>query len=463
MRGFFGGDLEEQDGASVERVAPEVAAAIRGAPEREPLPAAWEALADLAIVTFDVTDDGALRYSGSLAQAPSLGEATGRGAALAALARAASALAVLHTAEACHGDLGGVDAIRVLDDGARVAIVLPARRPPVGALLGARLRAGAPPAIAAFSAPEVVTGYEATAASDVYALAALAYEIITGRAPLGQIDFDEARQGPFAGLAPVVARGLAASPLARPPARALADALREAAEVAKRLEQSGQAGPYRGSPAQAAPPRARSAAEASAQRQQASSMSGILMLMLVVGGLFVFMGAVWLVGVTWSALDGAGRSFLLFVLTSGILGAGVGLGKRGYTGSGRALLVLGVELLWADGAYLLDNAGVLNDAGGWTALAGAMTLLAFVLAGALDSLLFAALAAAHYTVFAICLGIALKTGSPTGPAYFTLATGIGAAMVAAGGHAWRRERMGVPFAVVAASPSSRARSSASSS
>src|SRR6185437_4281712 len=158
MRGLFGGELEEQGGASVERAAPEIVEVLRGAPPREPLPAGWESRSDVTIVTFDVTEDGSLRFSRSLADAPALGDATGRAAALAALARAASALAVLHGAEACHGDLGGADAIRVLDDGARVAIVVPSRRPPVGVLLGARLRAGASPAIAAFSAPEVVTG-----------------------------------------------------------------------------------------------------------------------------------------------------------------------------------------------------------------------------------------------------------------------------------------------------------------
>ncbi len=457
MRGLFGGDLEDLDGTSLERAAPEIVQVLRGAAPRDPLPELpgppEGSPAGLEIVLFDVTDDGAVRFSGDLSAAPPLGALVPqRAAALEALARVASALGVLHAADTCHGDLGlGGDAIRVRGEGGRVALLVPARRPPAGALLGARLRAGAPPAVAAFSAPEVVTGYEATPASDVYALAALAHEIVTGRAPLGQIDFAEARQGPFSRLAPVLERALAASPLARPSADALAAALLEAAAVARDLEQPAQAGPYRGAPAAKAPtPRARSAAEASARKQQASSMSGILLVLLAVGGLFVFTGAVWLVSVTWTALDGPGRFVLLLVLTSGILGAGVALGRKGYAGSGRALVVLGVELLWANGAYLLAVSGKLGDPGAWAVLAAAMTALAFVLAGALDSLVFAVLAALHYTLFAATLGAALHGGAPTGPSMFTLAIGMAGAAIAFAGHRWRRERVGVPFAVLAA-------------
>jgi hypothetical protein len=465
MRGLFGGDLEEVEGASLERVPLEVTRALTGAPPREAfhdgaagganppaLAEPWPELpASVKIVTFDLTDDGAVRFSLSLGEAPPLGSlASQRAAALDALARVASVIASLHAAETFHGDLGA-DAIRLLgEDHGEVAILVSTRRPSAGALLGARLRAGAPPALAAFSAPEVVTGYEATAASDVFALSALAYEIITGRAPLGQIDFDEARQGPFARLAPVVERGLAASPAQRPPAIALAGALREAAAVARGIEEPAQAGPYRSSPEARAPaPRAKSPAEASARKQQAASMSGILVVLLAVGGLFVFTGAVWLVGMTWSALEGPGRFLLLLALTSGVLVAGPALGRKGYPRSGRALLVLGVELLWADGAYLLDMAGKLERASAWSLLAAGMTALAFVLAGALDSLLLGALAAAHFALFAGVLGASLGDGSPTGPAPYALAVALTCSALAFMGHRWRRERLGAPFAVLA--------------
>ena len=450
MRGFFGGELEDLDGTSLERVPEEIAQALAEAPLRGPLPPLLEPAAKLHLVALHLQTDGTLRADRSLADAPPLGAlASQRTPSLEALALAAAAVAALHAADACHGELGP-DAIRVLDEGRDVLLLVPAARPPAGALLRARLRAGALPAITAFSAPEVVTGYEATPASDVYTLCALAHEIITGRAPLGQVDFSDATQGPFAHLAQLIHRGLAASPEVRPRAEALAAALREATGAARQLEQSTQAGPYRGSPAGKAPaPRAQSPAEASAQKAQASSMSGILLTLLMVGGLFVFTGALWLVSVTWSALDGAGRSFLLLALTGGVLAAGASLGKKGYAGSGRALLVLGVELLWADGAYLLDQAGSLGGAGAWSALAAVMTVIAFGLAGALDSLIFAGLAALHLAIFAGILGVYLHTGAPTGPSVYLLAVTLLASALAYVGHGWRRERMGIPFAVLA--------------
>jgi hypothetical protein len=451
MRGVFGGELLERDGDSVERVAPEVARTLRDAAPRVELPALPDSLAGVELVTAELVEDDLVRFSSSLAGARPLGAlAHERSAALEALARAASAIGALHVADAFDGDLGlGSDAIRVREDG-RVAVVLPARRPPAGALLAARLRAGAPATAAAFSAPEVVTGYEAAGASDVFALAALAHEIVTGRAPLGQIDFSDAQSGPFARLAPVVARGLAANPVARPSADALASALREAAGVAHDLEQPGQTGPYRGgSKGAKATPKAQSPAEATARKQAASSMSGILLLLLIVGGLFVFTGALWLVGVTWSALDGPGRCFLLVSLTASILVAGVALAKKGYAGSARALIVLGVELLWADGAYLLDVSKLMDSPGAWSALAAALTALAFVLAGALESLLFGVLAALHYVVFAVAFGAYLHTGAPTGPATYALALALSAAGIAFGGHKWRGELLGMPFAAFA--------------
>lgn len=448
MRGLFDGELEELEGGTFERVPPSVARTLREAPPLEPLPPLPESLPGVELVLFDVDDQGRVRFPRSLATAPSLGTlASQRAAALDGLGRAASALAVLHEGGICHGDLGA-DALRVPAGSDGLLILVPGRRLAPGALLAARLQAGARPAITSFAAPEVVTGYEATPASDVYALAALAHEIITGRAPLGQIDFGEARQGPFTRLAAVVERGLAADPRLRPSAVALATALHEAAAVARALEQPAQVGPYRGSPqakASAAP--AQSPAEVSARKTQASSMSGILVSLLVLGGVFVFTGAMWLVGVTWSAMDVTGRFLLVVALTSGVLVTGATLGKKGYAGSGRALVVLGVELLWADGAYLLDASGRLQDTDAWSVLAAVMTAVAFALAGVLDSGLFAAVAAVHLAIFAGVLGAWLHTGSPPGPAVYAMAVALAASALAFAGHRWRRERLGIPFAV----------------
>jgi hypothetical protein len=476
MRGLFGGELEDRDGTSaalprrgqhedgtsaalprrgqhqddgsVEPVPPELAGVLRKATLRGPLP---ESLEGAELVLFDVNEEGAVRYGKKLP--PSLGSlAAQRSAALEALARVASAIGALHAADACHGDLGlGADIIRVLDGGG-VAILMPAKRPAPGALVGARLSGGAPPVVASFSAPEVILGYEATAASDVYALSAMAHEIVTGCAPLGQIDFNDAERGPLADLAAWVKRGLAANPSSRPTAEELADALRGAAAIAHGLEAPGRAGPYRGAPlGKASPAHARSAAEGSAKMQQASSMSRILMLLLAIGGLFVFSGAVWLAAVTWSVVGGLAHLSLLVALTCGILVAGRALGRGGYAGSGRALVVLGIELFWADGAYLLDVSGKLNDTSGWSLLAATMTIVAFGLAGILDSGVFGVLAAIHYALFAGVLGSALlQSGAPTGPATYTLAVSVVAAGIAGAGHRWRRERLGFPFAGLSA-------------
>jgi hypothetical protein len=447
MRGVFGGELEERTDESVEPVAPTLATALCKETPRGPLP---ELIAGVEFVLFDLNDEGAVSYGRKLP--PSLSSlAAQRAAALEALSRAASAIAALHRIGACHGELGlGADMVRVFDGGG-VVVLVPAGQLTPGALLRARLCGGGPPVVASFSAPEVVTGYEATPASDVYALSAIAHEIVTGFAPLGQIDFSETQGQPLAYLAAVVAGGLAANPNARPTAEQLAGALREAAAIAHGMESPGRAEPYRGAaPAQAPRPRAQSAAEGSARKQQASSMSGILTLLLAVGGLFVFTGAIWLAAVTWSAVGGAGHFMLLIALTSGILVAGRALWKSGYVGSGHAPVALGVELFWADGAYLLDISDKLNDTGGWSLLAAAMTALAFCLAGALDSSVFAVLAPLHYALFAGVFGVHLQTGSPTGPATYAFAISALAAGIAAVGQAWRRERLGFPFAALAA-------------
>jgi hypothetical protein len=168
------------------------------------------------------------------------------------------------------------------------------------------------------------------------------------------------------------------------------------------------------------------------------------------GGFFVFSGAVWLAAVTWSAVGGLAHLSVLIALTCGILVAGRALGSRGYAGSGRALVVLGIELSWADGAYLLDVSGKLNDTGGWSLLAATMTVVAFGLAGILDSGVFSVLAALHYAFFVGVFRFTLPSGSPTGPATYALAVSVGAAGIAAAGHRWRRERLGFPFAGLSA-------------
>ncbi len=433
MRGLFGGGVTGDGATSIEHVAPEVARLLAAAPVAA-LPELPEPLRGVELVLFDVDVDvegeATVRLSRDLASAVPIGALAGRRPeALSALARLASALGALHAAGACHGEITG-DAVRVAPDGTVALLWCPRRLPP-GAILGARLRSGASAAITAYAAPEVALGQAATPASDAYGVAALIFEVVAGAAPLGQLDLRGAHSGPFARLAALVLRGLAASPEARPAVGELAEALTEAAAIARHPEDVA------------------TAAEVAAfapSANGAQSMSGILAVVLTLGGLCVLTGALWLVTVTWVALGGSGRLLLLCALTAGIVAASVALHGRSYSRSGTALALIGLELVWVDGGYVLDLART-EGVGPWAALACLMTTVAFAIAGALDSAPFAIAAALHFPVFAGLLGAWLHTGQPTGPALFALGVAAIAASVAFVGHRWRGAKLGMPFAV----------------
>jgi len=79
-----------------------------------------------------------------------------------------------------------------------------------------------------------------------------------------------------------------------------------------------------------------------------------------------------------------------------------------------------------------------------------MTAIAFVAAGVFDSTVFGGLAALHFAIFAIAFGVFTHTGSPTAPATYPLAVAIAALGLAFVGDLWRREKIGMPYAWLAA-------------
>jgi hypothetical protein len=448
MRGLFGGTWVGDGAESIEEVAPEVARAMADAPRLE---AAALEVDGATLVAFDAKGEHHVRYALDLEGAAPLSSLDGRGPeALAALAKLAALVAALHARGEVHGELTG-DAVRVGQGGA-VALLRCARRLPPGALLAARLRAGASSAIVAYAAPEVALGRTPTVASDVYGLAALVFEAVTSSAPLGQLDLSGARSGPLAALAAVVERALAAAPEARPSASALAASLAEASRPGAHAPADGAAA--RSQPGASAPGGGDAAPRPMPPmtpevRARAEGMSGILAVLLALGGVCVLVGALWLVTVTWSALGSGGRLALLALLTAGVAGVGSGLERRGFSRSGRAITLVALELVWVCGGYALDLAD-LSSSGAWALFSAVMTALAFGLSGARDSLVFALAAGLHFPVFEAVFGAWLRTGSRVGPALFAFALAGLAAGLAAIGARWRGPKLGLPFAAHAA-------------
>ncbi len=449
MQGVFGGEVHHDANGSIERAPRAVVEALSLASRDGPNATSAPKTSAVTIVTyaFDVARE-AVAYSADLRESLPIDEAPAlaRSTALAALADVAAALAPRHAVGIFHGDLRPAT-VRIGPRGPW--LLIPARTLAPGASLAARLRNGAPASDVSFAAPEVVTCFEATEASDVYALAALTHRILSGFAPLGQIDFGAARdpRAPFAELADLVASCLSATPARRASLGTLEAALRFASKSAARMDTAPSGGgPYRAEPHV---PRiaATSPAQAAAMQEGASSMSAILVLVLVVGGFFVLVGAIWLVAVNWDALGEVGRFALLGILTAGVAVGGVVAERRGSERSGFALVILASQLLWADAAYLLHLLDVVEKPGPWAVASAAVTAVTFGLAVWKRSGLAASLAAAGFGAFGACLGAFLSTGSDLGPATWGCVVALGYAALAALGHRLAREAVGVPFAV----------------
>ena len=373
------------------------------------------------------TERGAVVYEASLAECAPLDASTApRANVFRALADVAAALRALHARGYLHGALRP-DFVWL--DGQGAALLLaPERAIDPRALLQATLRAGvADPSVASFVAPEVLAGHAPSPAADVYALAATAYHSLTGELSAGQLDLHRALFGAPPWIAHVLHGALSAAPATRPPLTDLEHALRA---IAHASDGAGQR-------------------QAPAVAKSGSELSAILVLVFIVGGIFVFSGAIWLVAVTWSSIGELGRFALLAVLTGGVW-AGAELARNSkYPRSALALEMLACQLLWADAGYLLFLLHE-NGAGAWSIAASCVSLVALALALRRRSLLLGVTAAANFAVVAGCFGAFLSTGAELGPLVYAGLVGLGYAAIGAAGAKIAGRSVGVPFAVFSA-------------
>jgi hypothetical protein len=348
---------------------------------------------------------------------------------MAAIAAAAVAVKALHEEGRAHGDVRP-GSIWSGPDG--ISLLTPAQPVDGAALLSARLREGASPIAVAFAAPEVASGGPQTPASDVYGLAAAAYWTLCGEAPLGRKGPGQVTKGIPSRAAQTLTAGLRSAPDERPTISDLAAALAAAAEALIDLPE----------------PVARVDGEPAPVKADGTQMSALLIMVLILGGSFVFCGALGLVIAGWGTLNGAVQFLLLGGFTGGIWGGGVLLERRGFSRSGFTLVILGSQLLWVNLAHLLDLSD-LDDSGPWAIGAAAISALVFWVAVRRDSAVFGVFTAIGFMVSLVALGDYLSSGSEYGALVFTTGVALVYAAGAALGHrlARRPAVLGIPLAV----------------
>lgn len=425
-RGPFGGALQRDGDVWVERAEPALIAALGACVARteHTLAPTEPAPGRAGLAPWSVDAAGRLLHT-----------APGRAAAatLPSVAAAAGAMADLHERGVVHGDLRP-EALRAREDGAPL-LLTPAAPVDALALLRARLRAAdADPTTVAYAAPEVLAGRAATAAADVYSLAALAYRALSGQAPLGQVDPPRAVPG-ATGLSTLVTRGLSAAPERRPRLPALSQAL-VAAATPPPAEAPGLAGGFElvedaapgafkarlvGAPGDDEP----WAGDAAAPRAEGAQVSAILMLVLGLGGIFVLVGAIGLA----LLLGGPGLFGLLLLLTAGAFVGGGVAERRGSPRGGLALIGVATQLLWADAAYLLNVFGLLESSLAWCVVAIGVAVVTGATARRRGSIALWVLAGLGATVACACLWSSVGPGGRA----FLLAAAAGSLLV--GGHA----------------------------
>lgn len=463
-RGPHGGALSPAEHGCVESLAPELLEALlaaQGAPRAMQLPLDEGAA---TVVPFTFEPAVGARFDGPLHTLhPFTPAARSRAASLDALTRVANALNHLHARGIVHGDLR--PASIVVDEGGAPTLLVPTAASAPGALLRARLHPGGEdPAAAGFVSPEVLAGVEATPASDVYSLAALTYAALTGFTPVGQVNLRPFAPTPAGALAACVESALNQSPAMRPATAALAGALSAAATAATSHAAPPQ--PYRAA-SQGAP-------DLSALQRDPSGLSPLLMLVLVVGGLCAFLGAVLLVVAGWDVVGQLGRVALLAGLSALALGAGqLAASRRLTTGAlvaralaalfgvvavgysfyllnepgrlglliglcalscaggalamrrsapfaGGALLTLGSQLVWAIGAQWIHMRHPTDRLGAVCALAAVVSVGTYGLAIYRRSLALGALGALNLAVFLGTFGSWLDRGTVFGSTAFSL-------------------------------------------
>lgn len=383
---------------------------------------------------------GGLRYGESLeGLRPLFDPSFSRVQRLSAVAAVAARVEALHEAGRVHGDLRP-DVI--WGAGERLELLTSSAPLDAAGLLRARLVAGAHPASIGFVAPEVIGGVDATSASDVYSLAALVVWALSGRIPLGQFDLRPIVAGLGKGLAPVLTEALAPAADQRPSLARLCDALEPLSELRPAPDASHRA-PERVGPARVAQ------GATSDQAPPAPKVSGLLAVVLGLGGTFVFCGLLAVVLMSWSWLPAPAQALLLAVFTAGTVGVGLALERRGYSGSGLGLLVLATQLLWINGIHLVIALGLLESKLAYVGLGGLVTLAALILALKRQSLIGGVLATVASSVSAIALGVFLSTGSHYGGVIYPAAVGLAFAGLAfAGGLLAERKRtLELPYAV----------------
>jgi hypothetical protein len=364
-RGPFHGDLTFADGITREHLPSPLREAVARAlnTPREVPPLQDPEGATVLPLARD--DDGALRVPGDLRETREwTASLLPRPEALRALARVARTLHALHTRGLVHGDLRP-SMIRVDARGA-VGLLVPAHTPDVGALLRARLHPGGEdPACVGFAAPEVIAGTGCSPASDVYALAAIAYLTLAGVPPLGQVSLYPHAGTPDGSIANLLEAALHQSPTQRPTLERLAHELTRYADAVAAGAPS-SVDPYR-------------APRPSPDATRPAELSPGLVFVLIVGGLCAFLGAVLLVSAGWGVVGELGRVAMLAALTVVSLGAGQLASSRGLaTGAAVARALAGLFGTVATGYafYLLNESGRLGLLAGLCALSLASGALA---------------------------------------------------------------------------------------
>lgn len=308
---------------------------------------------------------------------------------LESLASVSALVGDLHARGRIHGDLRFGTVLRL---GGRTGVVVPPAGIDAAALLSARLRSGAQATEVAFVAPEVVHGAAATAASDVYSLAALAFAVVGRRAPLALVDARATLQPLGEEVADVLLAALDPHPERRPDASSLARALGHAALRRRALE----------------------AGDAVAHPDSSSVLGAVL----VVGAVAVFTGILGLALTRWGQLGDLVRLLSCATFTLAMFAVGRWVVRLGSARSGIGLCVLAAQLLWADAWLLLAPLDLERSYAAWAVCGSVIGIIECVAEVRWGFRLMGAFGALAFTISALTLGLLLPIGESHGPSVF---------------------------------------------